>query len=134
MERPAGDAIKLCVKAEDTIEVLKQKIMHETDILVRRQRLRFNGTELKNGKSLSDYNIKDSSILYMVYSLGFQICLKTVSGKIITLEVENVDTVKNVKEIIRDKEGKAMLDWMYEVLRSCSFTTEMHKETEIFSE
>jgi ubiquitin C len=36
---------------------------------------------------------------------GMQIFIKTLTGKTITLDVNSSDTVKSVKEKIRDKEG-----------------------------
>ena len=35
---------------------------------------------------------------------GMQICVKTLTGKIITLEVEGSDTIENAKAKIQDKE------------------------------
>ena len=35
-----------------------------------------------------------------------QIFVKTLTGKIITLEVEATDTIENVKDKIQDKEGE----------------------------
>ena len=35
-----------------------------------------------------------------------QICVKTLTGKTITLEVEGTDTIESVKSKIQDKEGE----------------------------
>ena len=38
-------------------------------------------------------------------SMGFQVFVKTLTGKTMTLEVETSDTVANIKSKIADKEG-----------------------------
>lgn len=46
-----------------------------------------------------DYNIQKESMLHIVLHLrgGKKIFVKTLTGKIITLEVESFDTIDNVK-------------------------------------
>eukprot|EP01084_Bolivina_argentea_P207152 353501_1 len=56
-----GKTITLIIEQNDTIQNVKAKIQDEIDIPLKQQRLIFAGKELENGKTLSHYNIQNTS-------------------------------------------------------------------------
>ena len=105
-----GKTIILEVDLADSIENVKQKIQDKEGFPPNQQRLIFDSKQLEDSCTLSDYNVQYKSILYLVlrrcdHVIHVRIFVKTLSGKIITLEVNSADSIEKVKAKIQDKEG-----------------------------
>ena len=87
--------------------MVKGKVQDRKGILPDQERLVFDKKQLKDGRCLSDNNVRKDSTLRKVLRLhsGIQIFVRTLTGNMISLEVERADTIEVVQTKLQDKEG-----------------------------
>merc|ERR1712072_1312724 len=96
------------VEKDESIKKIKCEIENKEGIPFGKQRLIFSGKQLENEHTLTSYNVREESNIYLLLRLqggSIQIFVKTLTGKTITLDVESNDTINNIKAKIQDKEG-----------------------------
>ena len=105
------------IESDDTSEDIKA-ILSREGFLAEEQELILNGRELKEynvlrGRhwTLSDYNIQNEDILYLIHRM--KISIRTCTGESITLEVEPSDTIESVKAKIQEREGFTVERWLH---------------------
>ena len=98
--------IILEVKETDNILNIKKEIEKYIYIKPEYQNLFFEEKELEDNKNISDYDIKNESIinLRMINVKGYQIFVKTLTGKILQINVFPIYSIGIIKRLIYDKE------------------------------
>eukprot|EP00347_Sterkiella_histriomuscorum_P006632 403352030 len=102
-----GKTITIEVELDDTIECIRAKIQDKPGMPPDHIRLVFGGKKLQDGKILSDYGLQKESTIHMVLRLrgGMQIFVKALTGRTITLEVEQDESIESIRAKLQDKEG-----------------------------
>lgn len=109
-----GKELSLEEPADQTVESVKNTVQRREGIPVSEQQLFFGGSELENGRKLNSYEIKDGSILDLIPLVvasptttptGMLLFVKTLTGKTLTLNIDPLDTIRDLKNKIKLKEG-----------------------------
>jgi ubiquitin len=102
-----GKTVSVEVEEGESIEDVKAKIAEKEGIPPEQQRLIFGGQQLQDGKTLDDYDVGDDATLHLVLRLrgGMQLFVKTLTGKTVSVEVEEGESIEDVKAKISEKEG-----------------------------
>ena len=103
----AGDEMAFIVEANDTISDVKSKIHAKEGIPPNQQRLMFGTHQLEDATTLRENDIISDAVLTLVKTpKQIQVeCIKARTGDSIDLLVFETDTINNVKDMVRDKEG-----------------------------
>jgi ubiquitin C len=96
--------IELKARGDHEIKTVKQMIQDKEGIPSDQQYLFFNERVMYNHNLLSNCKIEEESTLHLEYKT-IMIYIKLMSGKTIKLDVERDYTVRQVIQLIQDKEG-----------------------------
>ena len=110
----SGKELSLEEPANQTVESVKSEVHRREGIPVSEQQLFFGGSELDNGRTLNSYEVKDGSVLDLIPFVvaspattptGMLLFVKTLTGKTLTVNIDPLDTIRDLKNKIKEKEG-----------------------------
>ena len=123
--------LTLDVAPTNTIVEVKIKIQEKVKLHPYYQRLFLDGSVLDDSKSLTEYEIDDESVLdlYLRSSDRIQVFIKTVSGRLIPLNLVPTDIVFDVKKAIQEQEEN-----IHPYLQKLVFAGEILEDNRILSD
>lgn len=107
---PTGESVAIDVDEASTIAAVKAAYRDLAGTPTEQQDLFLGAQRLDDGLTLADYGIVQGTELRLVYVLqggsGMQIFVRfTLSGTVLTIDVESSDSIENVKTKVQDKAG-----------------------------
>ncbi|OMJ85916.1 hypothetical protein SteCoe_12692 [Stentor coeruleus] len=102
-----GKTIVIEAESSDSVKDIKLKIQDKEGISPDLQILFIAGKELEDDKAFYEYNYLHSLTLHLVVRKrgGIQLFIKTLSGKIINLDAEYLDSIGSIKAKLHEKKG-----------------------------
>ena len=94
--------INLVVRPIDSILDLKEKVKVRTGVPRHKQILNFADRELENTRTISDYSIRNKSVIDLVVKIKVYVVTLLTQGTM-TLELRSKDTVESVKDKVHAK-------------------------------
>ena len=64
------ETVPLEVDKDETIGAIKLKLQEVNGLAINKQRYVYQGKQLEDGRTLSDYNIEDESTIHLILRLG----------------------------------------------------------------
>ncbi|XP_073367405.1 polyubiquitin 11-like [Aegilops tauschii subsp. strangulata] len=99
IKNPTGSTTPLRVYPSDTVRDVKAKIQEQYPLF-------FGGVQLDDSLTLANYNIQHESTIDLREKMNMKVYVtETVAGRTITINVNSLDTVDNLKSKIQDLEG-----------------------------
>ena len=100
------EIITLEVDSSDTIGNLKEKIKDKKGFPAEEQLLFFQREELKDDRTVSDYNIQNKSTVNLFLQIDrLEVTILAEGRRLVTLEVNTTDSILELKQEVHDKTG-----------------------------
>jgi len=99
-----GSVVTIELGIWETVEDLKRRLPAAWQFSDTESRLTYEGKEPKTGRYLASYQ-PPSLYTFTVLPRNLQLFVKLPSGKTVTLNVFHCDTVRSIKETLRDTQG-----------------------------